>query len=97
MRPRSAYSVYCKLCHVQAELSVRRKIGKVESFQGWNFRGLYGYTGTYHYTTKNVELHKACSYEERQFTLFTHFVTIINPRSLHSHGLNFWVELEAWK
>jgi hypothetical protein len=39
MRPSWAFSVYCKLCHVQAELSVWRKIGKVESFRGWNFRG----------------------------------------------------------
>jgi hypothetical protein len=32
MRPSSAFSVYCKLCHVQAKFSVRREIEKVESF-----------------------------------------------------------------
>ncbi len=42
MRPSSAFSVYCKLYHIQAELSVWRKIGNVESFRGWNSRGLYG-------------------------------------------------------
>jgi hypothetical protein len=42
MRPSSAFFVYCTLCHVQAELRVWRKTEKVESFRGWNFRGLYG-------------------------------------------------------
>jgi hypothetical protein len=42
MRPSSAFFVYCTLCQVQAELRVWRKCEKVESFWGWNFRGLYG-------------------------------------------------------
>jgi hypothetical protein len=34
--------MYCKSCHVQAELCVWHKIENIESFQGWNFRGLCG-------------------------------------------------------
>jgi hypothetical protein len=42
MRPSSARSVHYNLHQVQAELRVRLKIANIESFRGYNFRGLYG-------------------------------------------------------
>jgi hypothetical protein len=45
MRPSSAFFMDCTSCHVQAELFVWRNIEKVESFLGWNSRGLYGTGG----------------------------------------------------
>jgi hypothetical protein len=41
MRPSSACSVHYNVHQVLAELRVWRKIAKMESFRGWNFRGPY--------------------------------------------------------